>query len=146
MATLANYIPIVGNFNASDNFSLVNAFGDAVPALSGAGIGPPRKGKFKFGMVLLVGGGPVGDDASFALQIPLPEPVTQAEVDANFNALLPTGSFFYGAPGSSTQGLVVGGSINVPTQTFNIAFTFDTPSPGLFVMTFAADFGWSAAN
>lgn len=146
MATTANYIPIVGNFDPAKGFLFENAAGDPIPAASGPGFGPARKGIHTFGIVFIIGAGPVGDDASFSIRIPYPGGFTQAQADNNFNALLPVGSIFYSAPGSQAQGILLLGSVDFATQTFNLAVSFEAPAATTFVCSFGADFGFSITN
>jgi hypothetical protein len=145
MATTAAYIPVVGNFDPADGFLFENSVGDPV-AIFGPGVGAPRPGVNKLGIVFFIGGGPVGDDASFVLNIPAPVPFTQEDVDTRFNYFLPTGSLVPSVPGAFPQDLYFQSTFNVATQTFNCTINFGAPAPILYVASLCFDFGHTITN
>jgi hypothetical protein len=146
MATTAFYIPVVGNFNPAAGFAFQNSAGDNVPILAGDNIGPGRPGWNTMGLVWFIGGGPIGDDASFVLKIPYPIQMQQNIMDTNFNFYLPVGSSFQVFAGSNAMEPFFQGQPNITTNTFDFNINFASPVAATFAISFSVNFGHTITN
>jgi hypothetical protein len=146
MTTSAAYLPVVGNFNPADGFSFKNSVGDEVLPVSAAPFGQGRPGKFKFGFVLIINGGPVGDDSSFKVRIPYPIELKQSILDVNTNFYFPTGSLLPSLPGSTAMDMVFAAVFDVAAQVMELTLSFGNPQPLTFASGVYLDFGHTINN
>ena len=144
MTTNAAYIPVVGNFDPAKGFRFINSVGDNIVPQPVPTFGPGRPGRAKFGLTLILGGGPVGDDVSFKLRIPYPYKFDPVVLATNQNAYFPTSSLVPSRPGATAQDLFVFQvSLDPVLNTFELELQFGNPQPILYVASVYIDFGFS---